>query len=923
MPDTIDTLSDMLGISDHDWSGPVWHKAERMSETRFDVDGDAALALLEDTFSGIDYGIALLDENMNFVLFNEKYVETAFADGLVPKIGDNAGDLAVKQLATGTYVVPEDLTPEEMTAGLLEAVKGCQSDIVLPLTDGRTLMASSKRTALGGYLLSIEDVTIRMEAREAEEARRRELISAFDALQEGVALWDAEFRFLMCNDNYMRMITPYRDTPWEVGAPAESCISEAFRSGAFVIPEGVSEAEWIEGYMSWARNFGGAIEINFKDGRTISASAKQTNLGGVLITTLDVTEERNSEARARQLLFDAMESLDEGFAIWGSDMTFLTCNQRYVDMILSYRGSPFEVGTPVADCVRDIYRAGVVVLPPGVTEEMIVADMEDWVRSFGEGREFVFTDGRIVMTNIKPTNLGGFMVTALDITEERNSMARARDMLSDAIEALEEGFVLVDENLCFIFANSAWIEIMGDTQPAAMLAPGESLSAALEAQIAAGFFAIPERQGQQAYSDWLINGFARPGREMHFASAAGRQFIGKAHATAFGGSLIQIQDVTDQLALEEELTQQRETAHQTEKLSALGELLAGVAHELNNPLSVVFGYSQMLQGKIEDPAMAERMDMICQSSERAAKIVRTFLAMARQRPTKTEICSLNDIVETALEVSSYSLKTSGTVVEVDLDPGAPRVLGDFDQLAQVFSNLIVNAGHAVRSKGSAGRITLRSRVLGAKVRIEIADNGHGIPEEIQSRIFEPFFTTKDVGEGTGIGLAFSHRIVQSHEGALTVRSKIGKGTQFFVSLPCSKTAPFPILTAPKVIEARRILVVDDEDVVARLIGDMLTEEGFSVTCTTDPRSALRMAEAEPFDAILSDFKMPEMNGETFYRALEAIAPENAGRTGFITGDAMSAQVVLFLERSKRPYIEKPIVKPELLALIARAAGEEH
>ncbi|WP_424968349.1 PAS-domain containing protein [Dinoroseobacter sp. S375] len=893
-----------------------------MAEARFKVDGDAALALLEDTFSGIDYGIALLDEDMNFVLFNEKYVETAFADGLVPKVGDNAGDLAIQQLATGTYVVPENMTPEDMTAGLLAAVKGCQSEIILPLTDGRTLMASSKRTALGGYLLSIEDVTVRMEAREAEDARRREIISAFDALEEGVALWDAEFRFLMCNAHYLRLVAPFRSTPWEVGVPAERCIHEAYQSGLFEIPDGVTEQDWIAQYMSWARSFGGPIEVNLKDGRTIVVSAKTTNLGGVLITALDVTEERNSEARALQMLFDAMEALEEGFALWDGDMNFLTCNQRYVDMILGHRGRPFYVGTHVTECTREIYRADVVDLPSEVTEDMVVADIEDWVRNFGDGREYVFKDGRTVMTKAKPTNLGGFLVTALDITEERNSIARARDMLRDAIEALEEGFVLCDETMGFVFANAAWMRMMGETEPAAILAPGEGFAEALRAQIDAGFFAIPERQTHEAYAKWMLDGLNRPGGEIHFSSAAGRQFIGLAHATAFGGSLIQIRDVTDQLALEEELSQQRETAHQTEKLSALGELLAGVAHELNNPLSVVFGYSQMLQGKIEDPVLSERMDLICQSSERAAKIVRTFLAMARQRPAKTEVCSLNDIIETALEVSSYSLKTSGTVVEVDLDPSAPRVMGDFDQLAQVFSNLVVNAGHAVRSKGGEGLITLRSRVLGAKVRTEIADNGHGIPQEIQSRIFEPFFTTKDVGEGTGIGLAFSHRIVQSHEGALTLRSKTGAGTQFFVTLPRTKPVLRPVKSVPVALGARRILVVDDEDVVARLIGDMLREEGFSVTCTTDPRAALRMAEAEPFDAILSDFKMPEMNGETFYRALEAIAPENARRTGFITGDALSAQVVLFLERAKRPHIEKPIVKPELLALIARASGEE-
>ncbi len=1045
--DTIDTIRDTQRISSHASVLDIYSRAIVMAASTVEFDPAVSVALLEDMFSGIDFGMALMDEDLNFVLFNEKYAELAFGDGVFPKIGDNAVALSIKQISTGLYALPQGLEPAAMAAGLADAVRGCLAEIPLERRDGRHLIASSKRTALGGYLVSVSDVTDRKRAEEAEEARWRAVNDVVGSLGEGFSLWDKDLRFMMCNDQYLKDAMPYRSDPPPVGTPGEDAIRESYRSGMTVMPDDMTEQQWVDRFLDWARSHAGAVEIQHTNGRTIIVTSKKTELGGVLITTKDVTEERNSEAKARSMLLDAMENLEEGFALYDEDLRFVSCNQTYVDMTLFYRGSAYEVGTTLEDGARESFRAGVVDLPPEVTEDMMAGDIVSWISGTGEPREFSFNNGRIIRMSAKQTALGGYMVTVLDLTEERNSEAKARDMLLDAFEALDEGLVLCDENMNYVFGNNAWKRMMFTGYEQNIPKPGDSVAENFINHIKSGFYAIPESMTEDEYIGWIMTEMGQHGKNVRYASADGRHFNGSSHRTAFGGSLlfvrditkqqyaeeqrlaaitdamqtlsngivlydanmqfvmsndlhddfwfrsagvdkpmpgetlesvlgrlldadyillpegmsktdyfkelvtatkafrkgvllhakggtlsanvmqtslggylIEMTDVTDQIALEAELEQQREAAHQNEKLSALGELLAGVAHELNNPLSIVFGYSQMLQGRVADPVLSERVDLICQSSERAAKIVRTFLAMARQKPTTLQSCAVNDILETAVEVSSYSLKTDGTVVEVDLDPTGPLVTGDFDQLAQVFSNLIVNAGHAVRSLGTQGRISMRSIVKADHVVVEIADNGPGIPKENLSRIFEPFFTTKDVGEGTGIGLAFSHRIVESHGGQLSVTSQPGNGATFTVRLERTDApaeAPVAEVTPPV---ANTVLVVDDEAGVAKLLSDMLYEDGFDVTTVTDPREALKIAETRTFDVVLSDFKMPQMNGEAFYRSLEIINPTNAARIGFITGDAMSHGVATFLKAVNRPHIEKPILKPELLDLIEKATG---
>jgi signal transduction histidine kinase/CheY-like chemotaxis protein len=386
-------------------------------------------------------------------------------------------------------------------------------------------------------------------------------------------------------------------------------------------------------------------------------------------------------------------------------------------------------------------------------------------------------------------------------------------------------------------------------------------------------------------------------------------------------------DITDQLAMQAELERQRNISHQNEKLSALGELLAGVAHELNNPLSIVVGYALMLRNKIEDPTQRKRVERIGEAAERCAKIVKMFLAMARQRPARIENCSLNEILETSLDVAGFGFEAKNIRIKLELAPNLPPVAADPDQMAQVFINLIANAEHTLVERGKGARLKLISLYdkSSNEVVIKIRDNGAGVHQAIQRRIFEPFFTTKDTGSGTGIGLAFSHRIITSHEGTLSLYSIPGNGATFIVRMKAVEASLQP---APVVQEKastgnnKRILVVDDEIGVSDLICDILKESGYEVEACNDAQQALQLLKSQVFDAILSDMKMPGLDGEAFFKEVELLYSDYIKRFAFVTGDVMSPHVADYLESTSALYLEKPVAPAELIALVEELCAQD-
>ncbi|QPF75572.1 PAS domain S-box protein [Roseateles sp. DAIF2] len=408
---------------------------------------------------------------------------------------------------------------------------------------------------------------------------------------------------------------------------------------------------------------------------------------------------------------------------------------------------------------------------------------------------------------------------------------------------------------------------------------------------------------------------------------------GEVHYTA---SLV---DISERLQARQEIERQRESLRQTEKLSAMGSLLAGVAHELNNPLAIVMGRADLLEDKLAGSPLRDDAQRIREAAERCGRIVRTFLNMARAKPTRRAPLALNDIVRAAADMLGYTLRSHGIALELRLDPTLPQLMGDADQLGQVLLNLLVNAQQALVPTGgreeprrivvATGVETRREGQAAREPRIwlRVQDSGPGVPPEVREQLFQPFFTTKAEGLGTGLGLSVSRSLVREHGGDLVLETQSGgeRGASFRLSLPISGEPGAEALpAAAEQAEAAplRLLVVDDEAELAEVMRETLEGAGYEVATAESGAVALALLMEARFDAIVSDLRMPEVDGAELWRAVRALQPPLAERMLFVTGDILSPAAAEFLRDCACPALEKPFQPHDLLAAVRRLAQEE-
>jgi PAS domain S-box-containing protein len=384
-----------------------------------------------------------------------------------------------------------------------------------------------------------------------------------------------------------------------------------------------------------------------------------------------------------------------------------------------------------------------------------------------------------------------------------------------------------------------------------------------------------------------------------------------------------LRDLTPARAADAEIQRQREALHQSEKMATFGSLLAGVAHELNNPLSIVLGNAQLLAEEAEGSALAERAQRVQAAAERCGRIVRSFLAMARQRKTEARSVTVQGLVDTALHLLGYSMRTSGVRVNQDIAADLPAVLCDPDQIQQVLSNLLINARQVLEERPQPRHVRLSARADAESVRLEVADNGRGIAESIRSRVFDPFFTTKPDGTGTGIGLAVSRGIVEAHGGTLTLAPSDGEGACFIIRLPLRRDSAHPpdpngAFATPHRLAAvaRTALVVDDEPEIGRLLAETLHTLGYRAEVVESGEAAQAALGQGDYDVVLCDLRLPGLDGPALYDWIAERRPYLCARTAFITGDTLSASTGRFLARAGRPILEKPFVPAELQRLLA-------
>jgi len=387
-------------------------------------------------------------------------------------------------------------------------------------------------------------------------------------------------------------------------------------------------------------------------------------------------------------------------------------------------------------------------------------------------------------------------------------------------------------------------------------------------------------------------------------------------------------NLTERRRLEEQLIH-------SEKLSAIGQLVAGVAHELNNPLTSISGYTQLM---LRDTGLRDevRSDLkhINIQADRAARIVQNLLVFAREHKPERRMVNLNEEFRNTLSLRSYQLRVDNITVLNQVETELPMTVADPFQIQQVMLNLINNAHQAMTERGGPGILTLRTFVTTLPaadngtttppmVVLSVGDNGVGIPARDLKRIFDPFFTTKPVGQGTGLGLSICFGIVQEHGGRIWAESELDVGTTVYVALPLLNDTD--VLDGEALIdggvdesEARltcHVLVVDDEEPVANLLARLLRELGHQPTVVNSGIEALELIAREQFDLILSDVKMPGMSGFELHQTIKQTNPELAARLVFVTGDMLSAATQARIAQSGNPYIAKPFAIERLETLV--------
>ncbi|HZO43168.1 MAG TPA: response regulator [Methylomirabilota bacterium] len=399
--------------------------------------------------------------------------------------------------------------------------------------------------------------------------------------------------------------------------------------------------------------------------------------------------------------------------------------------------------------------------------------------------------------------------------------------------------------------------------------------------------------------------------------------------------LLRVRNLLEMRFLHRDLRRQNETlevqiqerTHQlleAGKLATMGNLLAGVAHELNSPLSVILGQVGLFSQTGVDPKARARVKDIGEAAERCVRIVRSFLTMARRHPPERGHVSLNHLLREAVELLSFELRIASIEIVYDLERDLPLVWADGHQLKQVIVNLVTNARQAVQDSAPPRQLRLATRYdeRHSSVGIEVADSGPGIPAELRARVFEPFFTTKPDGEGTGLGLALARGMVEGHGGTIEIESTPGEGARFIISLPLgappeSQEESGELQAAGPVV-GKSILVVDDEPAVASLLAEALSRDGYKVDMAANGAVALRMLGARDYDLIISDSGMPELNGRELYREIERREPRLSRRFVFVTGDILNPRTRAFLAETGAPQLEKPFTVESVKRVVRRA-----
>ena len=619
------------------------------------------------------------------------------------------------------------------------------------------------------------------------------------------------------------------------------------------------------------------------------AMVRDDKVHGLTILARDITSQRRSEARFTELF----ETLQEGIYIVTPDDKILEVNPALVQM-LGYDSKEELLGKKVSEIFVDPQQRSIL------TREVNRQDAP-------QGREIVLhrKDGTPVIclnTSSAVRDTGGKVVryqgALADITERRSiekRLYRQQEFARRLVDSFPDLIFVLDTERRYTFSSPKVEEVLGyNAQETIGTLFGERAHFEDRAAVIAVFDDLI--QGKRNFASIEVRVRHKQGEwrrlRCHFSPLF--DVNGKIEGVVISG-----RDITEVKRLEEQLIQ-------AEKLAAMGQMLAGVAHELNNPLTAILGASELLRDRpgIDDNTKRQ-LEMTHRQARRAARIVQNLLEFSRPASPQKKALDLNAVIDRTLQLHEHSLRRNS--VQVDFHPasGLAATIGDANQLIQVFLNLLGNAEQAIREIRPSGRIEIRLGKVSSRIYASVEDDGPGIKAEVLPKIFDPFFTTKRPGGGTGLGLSICMSIVREHGGDIEVESLPSGGTKFTVYLPVAET---PGLRSPAreldssgsgemmaptmdLVKNRSILVVDDEESIRMLLKEGLTAQGLHVECAAGAEEALAMVLRGRYDAILCDLNLsgtgPNADGYSVAQRLKVAAGGNKPELIYMSGEVIA------------------------------------
>ena len=671
-----------------------------------------------------------------------------------------------------------------------------------------------------------------------------------------------------------------------IGKPLSDFLEEAAGDGQDLISRAMPR--FLE-----RRHWTGIIHVRLKNQNTVCyfdcvahAMLRDGQVNGVTILARDITALRKNEARFTELF----ETLQEGIYIVTPDDVILDANPALVRM-LGYDSKEDLLSHTVADIITDPAQRRFLRHEVD-TQPMLQGREITLIRKDGSAIVCLNTAAVVRDTTGKAVRYHGAL---MDITERREMERRLyqqQEFARRLVDSFPDLIFVLDAAGHYTFTSPRIKDILGyETEDSDLQELGERTHIEDRPALRELFDEIVA--GRQSFASLEIRVRHKHGEwrriRCHFSALCNE-------TGQIDGVIISGRDVTELKRLEEQLIQ-------AEKLAAMGQMLAGVAHELNNPLTAILGVTELLRERQGlDDGTRRQLDLTHRQARRAARIVQNLLEFSRPAAPQKKPLDVNSLVDRTLQLHEHSLRRNNVEVDFQPLPATPSVVGDANQLIQVFLNLISNAEHAIREIREGGRVQIRVGRMGSHISVTVQDDGIGILPEALPRLFDPFYTTKRPGGGTGLGLSICMSIVREHGGSIDVESLPAGGSAFTVFLPAasdelSEDAPSAesassVLesahTASDVLRGRAVLVLDDEESIRMLLDEGLSTQGLRVDSAATPKEATDLIRRHTYDVLLCDLNLSPggatVSGVEAAQQIVSAAGVNKPAIVFMTGD---------------------------------------